>query len=702
MAGPEDKPKPKPLDEKYKKQRKYSAKKSMLTSDIGPLPGVVNKKRKEECRDSLQLFLETYFAEAFPLAWSPGHLEVIHSIEKQIETGGSVAIAMPRGSGKTTIIVRAALWALLYGKSPYAMIVAADAPKAENLLKSIKDLLRFNEMLFEDFPEACHPVRCLQGQAINANKQHLNGEFTLIDWKAKTAIFPSIEGSECSGARIDVAGVTAAARGAQHTLPDGRVIRPTLVLIDDFQTRESAASPLQSKTRLEIISGDLAGMKGPDQPLAMLAAITVIYPGDAAEQILDREENPEWRGVRQQMVEAWPDRDDLWETYGELLLTAKRNNEPPDAANQFYLDNREAMDAGHKVAWPERKEDDISAIQHAYNLRLRIGEEAFNAEYQNTPMEQDDSGVNFLDANAICAKLTGMKKGELPAGTEKIVAAIDVQSNHLWFGIAAWQPGFTGTLLDYGAFPKQNRRYYTKRTIPKSFADVPAYKGMPEEAAIYAALVDLLNDLTSRSWTDDQGAELKISRILIDEGYQTSTVHLAIRQSGHTSIAMPAKGVGIKATGNPMREWARRKGEPVPRNAHWRVRLSQGSKRSLRTLQWDTNFWKGFMHKRLLDDHGSPGCLAWWGENPLEHRLLAAHLDSQIATMEKSGGSMEVIQFAHKPNPPDDDLLDVLGMCCAAGSEQGLVLMSDERVKAEGFGDRLTLDEYLAKRKRSK
>lgn len=696
--------------DKYAKQRRYSAKKAVLTSDISPIPKRQNPERRESCRHDLRLFLETYFPEAFPLAWSPGHLEVIGSIERAIVEGGSSAIAMPRGSGKTTLVIRAALWAILYGKSPFVMVVAADAGKADKILDTIKQLLWFNDRLFEDFPEVCHPVRCLQGLSINAAKQHVAGELTLMDWKKSVAQMPCVAGSECSGARIEVAGVTAAARGAQRTLPDGTVIRPTLVLIDDFQTRESAASPLQSKTRLDIIAGDLAGMKGPDQPLAMLAAITVIYPDDAAEQLLDRERNPEWRGVKQKMVVRWPDRDDLWDKYAELRLGAIRNGEPPDEAEAFLTENWDEMHRGGEVAWPERKGDDRSAIQHAYNLKLRIGDEAFEAEYQNTPVSAEESAIKLPNGEEIAAKVSGRAKGELPSTTERIVAAIDVQTNHLWYGIIGWQDGFTGTILDYGTLPDQRRRFFTKRTLPKDFASVEKYRGKTEEAAIYAALCDLLEDLRGRSWVDDAGVTHQISRVLVDEGYQTDTVHLAIRQGGFANFAAPAKGVGIKATGTPMTEWVRARGEPHARHEHWRVKLSRGQKsRLLRTVHWDTNYWRAFVRKRFMVDQGDVGCLSFWGKSNVAHRLAGAHFDAMTYDVVQAG-SREVIEFTQKPLAPDKDLDDVFSMCCVAGSEQGVILRERgqtsprQQVLDRESGDtaRLSLDEYFEKRRRKK
>lgn len=62
-------------------------------------------------------------------------------------------------------------------------------------------------------------------------------------------------------------------------------------------------------------------------------------------------------------------------------------------ATEFYRKHRRAMDAGGVVAWAERyNEDELSALQHAMNLRLQ-DEAAFFAEYQNEPV--GEAGVLY-------------------------------------------------------------------------------------------------------------------------------------------------------------------------------------------------------------------------------------------------------------------------------------------------------------------
>ena len=119
---------------------------------------------------------------------------------------------------------------------------------------------------------------------------------------------------------------------------------------------------------------------------------------------------------------------------------------------------------GAVVAWPERYHaDELSAIQHAFNLKLKLGSELFEAEYQNTPVNQLEVDLGFLTADQIANKTNNFDKGKLPNTVQDITAAIDVQGNSLWWLVTAWSDGFTGYVCDYGCFPKQNRRHFHQR-----------------------------------------------------------------------------------------------------------------------------------------------------------------------------------------------------------------------------------------------
>ena len=99
---------------------------SLSGRNIGEIPPVVNPERKAMACASFQGFCETYFPQTFHLPWSDDHLKVIAKIEKAVLEGGLFAMAMPRGSGKTTLCETACLWAILIGAREYVCLIGSD------------------------------------------------------------------------------------------------------------------------------------------------------------------------------------------------------------------------------------------------------------------------------------------------------------------------------------------------------------------------------------------------------------------------------------------------------------------------------------------------------------------------------------------------------------------------------------------------
>ncbi len=99
----------------------------------------------------------------FHLAWSPDHIKVIEKIEQAVVHGGLFALAMARGSGKSSIAEVACIWAVLYGHRNFVCLIGSDEGHACDMLDSIKTELDSNELLLADFPEVCFPIQALDG-----------------------------------------------------------------------------------------------------------------------------------------------------------------------------------------------------------------------------------------------------------------------------------------------------------------------------------------------------------------------------------------------------------------------------------------------------------------------------------------------------------------------------------------------------------
>jgi hypothetical protein len=473
------------------------------------------------------------------------------------------------------------------------------------MLSSIKTELEGNEWLFEDFPEVCYPVQCLAGIANRCNGQLYQGQRTHISWTAREIVLPTIASSPASGAVIKVAGLTGRIRGMKFKRPDGRSVRPSLVVLDDSQTDESARSLSQCAERERILAGAVLGLAGPGKKISGIMPCTVIRPGDMADRMLDRDKHPQWQGERTKMVYTFPKNEELWKQYAQVRAESLKKEQGIAAATEFYRQNQEAMDEGAQVAWTERfNPDEASAIQHAMNLKLQ-DERAFFAEYQNDPLPEIQPDAGLLTTDQIAAKVNRLERGVVPLRCTHVTTFIDVQGSLLYYLVAAWEDCFTGAVIDYGAYPNQQRDYFTLRDAQPTLADVAPGRGL--EGSIYAGLEKLTNDLLIRRWKREDGVELSIERCLIDAnwGQATEVVDQFCRQTAHRALITPSHGRYVGAASLPFSEYRRHPGDQLGHN--WRIPSTAG-KRALRHVVYDTNFWKSFVHSRLKVAMGDEGC----------------------------------------------------------------------------------------------
>jgi len=324
-------------------------------------------------------------------------------------------------------------------------------------------------------------------------------------------------------------------------------------------------------------------------------ALTVVRPDDMADRILDRDQHPQWQGERTKMVYAFPAREALWAKYAELRADGLRNDRGIAGATEFYGEHRAAMDEGALIAWPERfNHDELSAIQHAMNLRLQ-DEHAFFAEYQNEPLPEVAADDDLLNADQIAAKVSGQARSEVPIGCTRLTMFVDVQGKALFYLVAAWEDNFTGYIVDYGTEPDQKAAYFTLRDMRRTLGLAAPRAGV--EGAIYAGLERLAETHLAREWRRDDGAMVRIDRCLIDANWGSSTdvVYQFCRQSPHAGVLMPSHGRYVGASSIPFSDYKRKRGERVGLN--WRIPVVTG-KRAVRHVLFDTNYWKSFAHAR--------------------------------------------------------------------------------------------------------
>jgi hypothetical protein len=681
-------------ERRKERARKSQAEQSRKGRDIGPLPPVADPERKDNCRRDLRAYLETYHAAKFGIAWSDDHLEAIRLLEATLLEGGLYALAMPRANGKTTLCIGATEWAACYGHRRYIVPIGATAAHAEAMLETIKTDFESNELLAADFPEICYPVSRLEGINNRTAGQMLGGVRTRIRWTGKRIVLPTVELPKTestmtirdavsggyvasSGVIIQTAGLLGAMRGMQYSTPDGITHRPDCAIPDDPQTDESARRPAQTATRLRILTKAVLGLAGPNKRIAAMCPCTVIQRGDMADQLLNREINPEWRGQKTALLRSMPSNLDLWRQYREKRQDSLREFEDIRGATEYYRENQSAMDAGAVASWPERKQpEQISAIQYAMDIWAK-DESAFWAEYQNAPLEEDEGDIETLRAAALLERFNGLKRGILPNWATRLTAFIDIQQDCLPWAVVAWGPDFTGAVVDYGAWPDQPERYWTLRGLSVTLRDVTRESTVEE--ALRVGLGTLTDKLLSRDFAidDKPGESMRIDWLGIDANWQehAAMVYAAAKR---TTKIQAFNGRFVGAASLPMDQWKKEHGIKV---GHFWRRFRGGDKPR---LEVDTNYWKSLVAKRCqvaATDAGDwpLGAISWFGDRPEMHELWADQLSAEYG-VRVSGRGRRVDEWKNRPGR-DNHYFDCLVGAAVGNSLSGAILSGQAEPK---------------------
>lgn len=651
-----------------------SAQQTRAAQEIAPLPPIKNRARRDAADQSFKFFCEQYFPGIFSLPWSSDHPKVIEKIQQCVTHGGQFCLAMPRGSGKTNLCVAGTLWAILTGKQRFIVLIGATADHGNRLLSMIKSHCSNNKDLMDDYPEALYPIWRLEGESRRCAGQRYYGRLTHIGWNAEEVVFPTIPGSRCSGALVRTVGITGNIRGAVHIRPDGTSVRPSLVLIDDPQSEESARSPAQVQERMSIIGGAILGLAGPTKKIAALAAVTVIRPDDLSERMLDRTKNPQWQGQRTRMLYTAPTNESLWAEYARLRFEGMQPDPPLPAShwNDFYIEHRAEMDAGAVVAWEALfNADEVSAIQHAMNLKID-DPRRFAAEYQNEPLIDDEyRDLKILTADQIARKTNGRARGSIPTECNHVTAFVDVQDTMLFWLVAAWADDFTGYVVDYGAYPDQRSGYFTVKQSKITLASVAPDTGF--EGSVYAGLSAVCGRLLDSEWKRDDGAPMKITKALVDINYRKTedVINQFVRQSHYGAVIMPSVGRYVGASSTPFDQYKRQNGDKI--GNHWRIPVPK-KHGTPRYVLFDTNYFKSFVMLRAMTRIGDRGCLSLFaGHDHQVHQMLADHWTAEFPVPTEARGN-KVDEWKEKAPGRDNHWWDCIVGSAVAASILGVIL----------------------------
>jgi hypothetical protein len=590
--------------------------KTAAAQEIGPLPDVANPQRRERCTADNLLFAETYFGPTFYRGWAPYQREMMDSFQEVILNGGKKVRAVRRGGLKSTCARASVVWATMNGHSNFTVLVGASESQANDHRKNFFDLMVSSATLLEDYPEL---MPLAQKWKQPKRQFRLDGrllEMTHKDEKGRI-VFPDIHGAKFCQAHVAPYSINSTdPSGLSFVDRFGVTQRPKVIAFDDVQTPQSSRSPLMTEEREEIIDRTYGGLYGLGEKSSAIMVCTVRNHDDLTERYLDRKKHPDWDGKTFPSVIRMPDAMDMWDRYGAMLFAGATPEDGLATAQDFYVANRAAMDAGAVVAWEDDKLDgEVSAIQSMMTVRA-IKPEYFRCEIQQEgAVPVNTSGIS-LNAQDLLTRLSHVERGTVPEGASYTTAFIDSSDQVLWWMVCGWAKDFSGWLVDYGTWPDQGRAVFYKSDLAATISQqLPGASW--EEAFVYAH-----NNLELELTTRFPSLDL----ILKDwsDGGQKPRIESQVMASPNRTRIRPYKGFAPSPGKKPVHLW----GDPIKdrhTGGEWIERRSENPIH----VQANANIWKSHAARRLLTTPGAPSSLLLPGDDERANRLLVEHLTAE-------------------------------------------------------------------------
>lgn len=267
-------------------------------------------------------------------------------------------------------------------------------------------------------------------------------------------------------------------------------------------------------------------------------------------------------------------------------------------------------------------------------------------------------------SDEIARRVRHVPRGFLPPEAEVVTAAVDLGKYLLHWIVTAWSADATGHIVDYGRIEV-------------------ASDDLGVEPGILNALRQLRDMLLAGfPQQGNPGAKPQPPKqVWIDAGYMAPVVYSFCREAG--SRFRPAFGRG---TSQQRTQWYNR-----PTNTGSVVKLigegyhfnMQPAERML-TVEVDADYWKTWVHERLVTPLGSPGALTLYSGTPQEHLAISKHLTAETKTEEFVAGKGLVVKWERQRR--QNHWFDALYNASAAGRYSGAKLIHEVARKRQQGG----------------
>jgi hypothetical protein len=605
-------------------------------------------------------WLKWYCPETYYLPFEAPHKAIISGARKAMEIGGDTAIAAERGVGKSAILYGIVFKLAITGEQAFPVYIPwGEKDKAQGF-EFWLDCLTNNERIIADYPEVCQPFQHAEGiaQRITTTTWKDTGKRT----SAKSAITKGVIVFPDARGVIGSSTMNGNPRGLNYTHPGGKIVRPTMALIDDVQDDKTAASQgdegLVRKT-IAKVNGAIRGLKRAGSTFSILLSGNCILSGDVMDHFLNQ---TSWMCVRVACVAKWPvgwddpksDIQDLWDEWGDLW----RSRDKTEAA--FYRKHKAKLCKGMKLSSPQaytqkikdegqdarkKASQPVDAFHAVMREYYTMGHDAFMAERQQAPEDPIAKSAPYtLTADMVVARASNRQPYERPDWVASVVASTDINPSYaLSTVVLGFGHDHTCAILWYGL-----HKCSISDKLPRPEFDRQLY------SEIIAHGMELRNaPVLPDLWAIDAGGK---------------NFDAVIRASGESARACGIPAMGFRGTGwKHYVEYGKTYIKDQPRREMCHLRSDHKNGRPIRWVPWHSDYWKEIAQRAMLGDLGMPGtCTLPSGRH---EKFAAQFANETLAGKTEAAGK---VIWVYRRVPGKNDFLDATAQGYAAAAYNGI------------------------------
>ena len=360
----------------------------------------------------------------------------------------------------------------------------------------------------------------------------------------------------------------------------------------------------------------------------------------------------------------------MWQRYGEIYRRCMRDGDKAfRAATEFYAENREAMERGTRVTDPQFFVSgiEISALQHAWDLRFRMGEQAYFAQIENRP---ENEGITLYDISAklVAGRVNRLRRRECEDDAQGVTVFSDVGYDKLRWCAVAWSAQGVARVCDYGQYPERG---------------IIARKNMPDAQQterVQAALAGFCDEVRKMVFAKRNGQGVRVVAVGFDRSFATRIVQ-PFCSSRSTAYPFPLLAVrGVAET-----KW--RDGNRNAVRAAECAQLVRGEGAiGGEYLVSEVDRLKEIVQRAFLDEPGRPGSCSIWGTDPRSHGDFAASVCAEtLADKGRGANGTEWWKWVLRPGERNHHF-DALVGCYALANFYGIMRVA-AAVDDEGVGN---------------